>query len=60
MNIDRRPKKKGFIELIQENDQKNLEIKIVSTKYRNVRSIMITPNRNWNGSNDLIGITLRK
>ena len=55
-----KPQKKEFLEIINESEDKPIEIKIVSTKTRNVRSIEVTPNKNWNGSHDLIGIETRK
>lgn len=56
----RHKKARNFNEIIEANEDRKLEIKIVSTKLRNVRSVMVTPNRNWNGKKDLIGITVRK
>lgn len=45
---------------MKENVDKTLKVKIVSTKYRKVRTIEVTPNNAWSGNNDLIGISFRK
>lgn len=35
-------------------------MRIVSTKYRNVKTVEVTPNSSWNeGSQDLMGVSTR-
>jgi hypothetical protein len=34
-------------------------LKIVSTKYRNEKTIEVTPNRKWGKDNDIIGVATR-
>lgn len=56
----RRSSPKSPLQILNENVDKAISVKIVSTKYRKVQSIEVTPNNKWSGSNDLIGITFRK
>lgn len=48
------------LQIFNENVDKIVKIKVVSTKYRKVRTIEVTPNNKWGNNNDLIGITFRK
>jgi hypothetical protein len=45
---------------MKENVDRSINVKIVSTKYRKVRTIEVTPNNQWSGTDDLIGISFRK
>ena len=46
--------------MINENENSQLCLKIVSAKYRNIYNVEVTPNRNWGDSNDLMGVVLRR
>jgi CRISPR/Cas system-associated protein Cas5 (RAMP superfamily) len=39
---------------------KNIQVKIVSTKYRNIRTIEITPRSRSAGNSDAMGLLFRK
>jgi len=45
---------------MNDNIDKVISVKIVSTKYRKVRTIEVTPNNKWNEVNDFIGVKLSK
>lgn len=47
-------------QIMQQNVDRTVKVKIVSTKHRKVRTINVTPNSAWSNSNDLIGIAVRR
>ena len=57
---DQKAKAQSFLEIIKENENQEVVFKVASTKTRNIRSIIATPNSTWNGSHDLIGLHWRK
>lgn len=47
-------------QVMQQNVDKTVRVKIVSTKYRKVRTIDVTPNNSWSNTNDILGIAVRR
>lgn len=47
-------------QIMQQNVDRTVKVKIVSTKLRKVRTINVTPNSAWSNSNDILGISVRR
>jgi hypothetical protein len=56
----KRNNNKPPFQILNENIDRIIKIKIVSTKHRKIRIIEVVPNNKWSNNNDLIGITVRK
>lgn len=59
-NKPRRKVPVNFRQLINENNGKEVSLKVVSTKFRNVRSVLFIPNNQWGNKDDILGLRLRK
>ena len=59
-NERERRKPRSFVSLVKENKDKNVTLKIVSTKYRNVKNVDVLLNDKWGDEGDILGIDIRK
>ena len=55
-----RRKPRSFVSLVKENKDKNVTLKIVSTKYRNPRNVDVLLNDQWGTEGDILGIDIRR
>jgi hypothetical protein len=44
---------------LKENENVGVTLKVVSTKFRNVRNVEVLFNSNWNGTDDILGFESR-